>query len=250
MRSSHSTPAAPSDSVSAMMCAWLTAHEVARAEIATDLDLVFDRPLCRRAELAGPQRFFLVGQLHFIRRYGPRGLNQRHPLVDLASNQISKCLRRALPGSGQIGAQIRQPLGDGLVAHGFVDRRIDALDDRLRRRPWEEQGRPRDGLQRGQARLGRGGHFGNGGGPARRRDRDRLHAARQDVRSCGDDLIEHQVDLPGQEIIHGLRKAAVGHVLDFRLGEVSEQEIGEMRDRAGAGAAEGELVWVCLRHSR
>ena len=40
-------------------------HEVARAEIATDLDLMFDRPLCRRAELAGLQRFFLVGQFHY-----------------------------------------------------------------------------------------------------------------------------------------------------------------------------------------
>ena len=36
-------------------------------------------------------------------------------------------------GRRQIGAQVRQPLGDGLVAHRLVERRIDALDDRLRR---------------------------------------------------------------------------------------------------------------------
>jgi hypothetical protein len=33
-------------------------HEVARAEVAPDLDLMFDRPLRRLAALARPQGFF------------------------------------------------------------------------------------------------------------------------------------------------------------------------------------------------
>ena len=39
-------------------------NEIAGAEILSDLDLMLDRPLRRRAELAGPHRVFLVGQLH------------------------------------------------------------------------------------------------------------------------------------------------------------------------------------------
>ena len=54
-----------------MMCAWLTGTKSRGAEIAADLDLVLDRPLCRRAELAGQKRLFLVGQLHLIRRTAP-----------------------------------------------------------------------------------------------------------------------------------------------------------------------------------
>src|SRR5258707_2487279 len=61
-------------------------------------------------------------------------LDQRHPLVDLGSHQVSQRLRLALGVRRQIRAQLRQPLGNGLVPHGLVERRIDALDDRLRRR--------------------------------------------------------------------------------------------------------------------
>ncbi len=38
--------------------------EVPRAEIVADLDLVLDRPLRRRAELADAQRFLFGGQIH------------------------------------------------------------------------------------------------------------------------------------------------------------------------------------------
>jgi len=38
--------------------------EVARAEIASDFDLVLDRPLRRPPERAGPQRLFFIRQLH------------------------------------------------------------------------------------------------------------------------------------------------------------------------------------------
>src|SRR4029453_5785462 len=40
-------------------------HEVARAEIVSDLGLMLDRPLRRLAALAGPQRFFFGRELHW-----------------------------------------------------------------------------------------------------------------------------------------------------------------------------------------
>jgi hypothetical protein len=39
-------------------------HEIARAEIAADLDLMFDRPLPQRAEFAGAHCRFFVGEFH------------------------------------------------------------------------------------------------------------------------------------------------------------------------------------------
>src|SRR5262249_42983667 len=42
-------------------------HKVAGAEITSDPDLVFDRQLQSRAEIAGPPRLFLRGQPHLAR---------------------------------------------------------------------------------------------------------------------------------------------------------------------------------------
>src|SRR5207249_980844 len=66
--------------------------------------------------------------------------------------------------------------------------------------------------------------------------------ARRDVRRGGDDLIKGEIDLAGEEIVRNLRQPAIGHVLDLGLGEMGVEQIGEVRDRAGAGAAEGQLV--------
>ena len=63
-RSSHSTPATPSDSVSAMMWACDTGTKSSAPEIGADLDLMLDRPLHRGPERAGPHRLFVVGQPH------------------------------------------------------------------------------------------------------------------------------------------------------------------------------------------
>src|SRR5215471_3756796 len=63
------------------------------------------------------------------------------------------------------------------------------------------------------------------------------NSAGKDVRRRGDDLIEHQIDLSREEIIDALGKATIRHVLDLGLREAGVEQIGEMGDRAGAGAA-------------
>ena len=65
MRSSHSTPATPERLGVGHDVGLTHRHEIGGAEILSDLDLMLDRPLRGPAELAGPQRFLLVG-LSFI----------------------------------------------------------------------------------------------------------------------------------------------------------------------------------------
>src|SRR5215475_11420491 len=68
--------------------------EVGRAEIVSDLDLMLDRPLRRRAELARPQRFFFDREIH-LRAHTHKsrwcGLSEEHSTSVRQQNAISTC---------------------------------------------------------------------------------------------------------------------------------------------------------------
>src|SRR5262249_26039278 len=59
-------------------------------------------------------------------------------------------------------------------------------------------------------------------------------------------LVEHQVDLPGHQILHGQGGAAVGHELETRARLFLKEDAGDMRHGAGTCRACRRLVRVRL----
>jgi hypothetical protein len=55
-----------------------------------------------------------------------------------------------------------------------------------------------------------------------------------------DDLVEQGIDLAAEQVVVGLREAAVRHVLDVGVGHARKQEEREVGDRADAGAAHAQ----------
>ena len=56
---------------------------------------------------------------------------------------------------------------------------------------------------------------------------------------------EHQVDVPGDHILHGLGGAAIGHELKAGAGLLLEEDAGHMRWTAWANVPQRGLVGVC-----
>ena len=96
------------------------------------------------------------------------------------------------------------------------------------------------------AGLADGRHLGHRVDALRRRHRQHLRLLRLVLRAHRVDLEEQQVDVAGDEIVHGLRGAAIGHVRELRAGDAREQFAGEMRRGADALRAEIDLARIGL----
>ena len=81
----------------------------------------------------------------------------------------------------------------------------------------------------------------------RRADGKRPQLAVPDVVQGVRGIVEHQLDVAGEQIGDGRRRAPVGHVGDPHAGEDLEPLDREMLRAAGAGRSEIELVRVGLR---
>ena len=55
-------------------------------------------------------------------------------------------------------------------------------------------------------------------------------------------LVDHHLDLVGDQVLHGGAGAAIGHELVLRAGRGEEGERAEMGARADAGGAARDLV--------
>ena len=90
---------------------------------------------------------------------------------------------------------------------------------------------------------------GTSGSSARRclrRDRQRPQLAGLDVRHHGRRIVDHAVDLAGDQIGDGGCGAAIGHVRDLHVGGVHEHRKPEMAGGADAGRAEVDLAGLRL----
>ena len=77
----------------------------------------------------------------------------------------------------------------------------------------------------------------------RRRDRQRPHLSRPDRLEEGARGVEHGIETPGEQVVHGARRhAAIRHVRDVDLRHVLEQFGREMRRRSDTRRGVGDLL--------
>ena len=158
-------------------------HEILGAEIVSDLDLMLDRPLRRRAECAGAHRLFLRRSAASSRR-SPRRPGSAAPIC-------RSRLRTRLPSACGVRLCRRRQIGAERPRSRFamVSSRI-ALSSAALTCSTIGCGVPFGSEQRGPASVSSAGSpasvedgtFGRSRPRARRSHRDRLHAARQDMR--------------------------------------------------------------------
>jgi hypothetical protein len=79
------------------------------------------------------------------------------------------------------------------------------------------------------------------------RDRQRLELARAHLLHRIGQVVEHQLDLPAEQVLHRGRAALVGHVHHVDLGLGFEQLAGKMAGAPVAARAERELARIRLR---
>ena len=79
-----------------------------------------------------------------------------------------------------------------------------------------------------------------------RGDREPAQLAALDQRQHRADVVEHDVDAAGDEVVERGPGAAIGHVQHLDAGHALEQLAGEMDRGAVAGRGEGDLARVGL----
>src|SRR5262249_31940964 len=129
-------------------------------------------------------------------------------------NEFLQIVRRAPLGPGQIRAELSQPRLYGCGLDGRDTGGIELADDRRGRRLWQEDGEPVRRGEIGQPLLVRRWD----GWQARRavagEDGDRLDRLALDLPDRDRRIRALVVDPPGDQILHGRRRATIGNVGD------------------------------------
>ena len=135
----------------------------------------------------------------------------------------------------------------GGLGQRLHDGRVQLGDDVGRRALGRPQAVPHRDMQAGQARFIDGRHLGRRRQPLLGRDGKRLDGAGAQLRQHVRGLVEHDVDLAGQKIAHRRRGAAIGHELEARVGQLLEEDAGDVPRGADAAGAGRRLVGVGLQ---
>ena len=109
------------------------------------------------------------------------------------------------------------------------------------------EGRGRRRFEAADARFVDRRHVGQEHRALQCRHRDRAQLARLDVRARRADLVEHEMDLPAEEIDHRGAAALVRHVQELHLRHRLEKLAGQVRVRARAGGAHQERPGLRFR---
>ena len=106
---------------------------------------------------------------------------------------------------------------------------------------------PHRDMQAGQARFIDGRYVRRRRQPLLGGDGKRLDGAGAQLRQHVRGLVEHDVDLAGQKIAHRRGGAAVGHELEARVGQLLEEDAGDVPRGADAAGAGRRLVGIGLQ---
>src|SRR6266478_3834721 len=174
-------------------------------------------------------------------------LDDRRPARDLALDECEKRLRTALGLVGNVAAENEQALAGDVVIECLVECIDELVNDRLRRRFGREKAVPGGCLEFGQPCFDGRGYARQCRIPLGRRNRIDLDPARFEMRTAGDDIGAHVVDLTAYQGVHGRSTAVKGHERRFRAHDRIEQQAGGEEDRADAGMRLVERAGVRLQ---
>jgi hypothetical protein len=138
---------------------------------------------------------------------------------------------------------------EGLGLHRLGGRPVETLNDLGQGLGRREQAVPALGSVALHACFGDRRQVGKGRRTLCRRDCQRAQLPSLDQRGRARDRREHHLDLSAEQIGDGGRRALVGNGGEIDLGQRLEQFASEMRRRAGAIGAVGELFRVRFRGS-
>ena len=122
---------------------------------------------------------------------------------------------------------------------------VQGGDDRRRRRSRRDHAVPVLDPQFRHAELRRGRHIGRRRRARAGAERDRLQWPPLTCGRMDRQVEERHLYLLAEQVVHGGRRAAIGHVHDVDAGGQLEQFAGQMRQAAGAGG--GEIEFSGLR---
>ena len=114
--------------------------------------------------------------------------------------------------------------------HSFAD----LVDDLIRRIGRRHQPKPSERGEAGQGRLRHGRHIRQMGRAHRRADSENPQCAGLVLRQGRRQVVEHEENVAAQQVVHGGRRAAVGHMIELHAGPRLEQ--GRRQVRCGANA--------------
>src|SRR5262245_843881 len=166
-----------------------------------------------------------------------RRLDDRPPLLDFGLLEGGQRLRRLLLARRHFEPEFGKAPTHGRIGQGLHDRRVEPVYDILRRALGHPESIPKRGVKTLQPGLVHGCDIGCGCEPAPGRDRIGLDSASAQVRQEIRRRLDHEVDLTGDQVLHGRPVAAIGHELEARAGLLLKQEAGHMTGGAYAGDA-------------
>ena len=152
--------------------------------------------------------------------------------------------------SGVVGAGFRALRGQALAHVGRVeypgDLGVPLGDHVLRRAGRREQAVPRRDVEARQARFGHRRQVGRERRARGGRHRQRLQLAGLDLRRGVGEVVEHELDVAGEQRLRRRRAALVRNVDDVGAGVDLEQLAGEMPGAAVAARTERQLARIGL----
>ena len=164
----------------------------------------------------------------------------RHVGIDVAAELVRRLRLRFGGVSGELFLEV-------LRAHDRDHRRVELVDDLLRRVGRRQQAEPADQLVAGQPAFRHRRHVGEELRALRAGRRQRLELAGLDEGLHRGRRREHHVDAPAQKIGHRRAGAFVGHVQHLDMSVLLEQRAGEMRGGADARRSERQRLRFRLR---
>src|SRR5215510_3123308 len=165
--------------------------------------------VANRREFAGSRGRSRCNWCSALLRLDAGGDDYRPPSFDFGGLEAGKGIRGLMIARWNLLAQVVQPALDSLIGQRINNSRVEFRDDLLRgplRRP--HAGPDRD-VESWQSRLIHRGDVGRGGEAHFGGDGVRLDVAVAHMRQGVRRLIEHQVDVPAYQVLHGRGRAAV-----------------------------------------
>ena len=142
----------------------------------------------------------------------------------------------------KLRAEVGEPRAHRRIAKRIDDGGIELAHDVLGRLPRRPQSEPDRGIKAGQSALIQRRNIGGRGEPGFGGDAIRLDLTAAHLRQRARHLVEHDVDLPGNQVLQHLGRAAIRHELEAGADRILEIDGGEVRRAAGAGRSDRHLV--------